>query len=149
VPALATRHAGSSTRRCGPTFPKSRRWARLPRPPFPAPTRARFCHLAKRFPESAFPRVLIPMPRDPVSCDFPQLPDSHRNPRFSIPTASTQALSRGAIGLATATRPLLSPLDRHPGCFQSFGADPPLEHILANELSGDPTHRLDVAKVFV
>jgi hypothetical protein len=34
--------------------------------------------LAKRFPESAFPRVLIPVGRDPVSCDSPYLPDPLR-----------------------------------------------------------------------
>ena len=91
APTHAILRASSSKEPCAPSSPKSRRWARLPRPPFPALSRLRFCHLAKRFPESAFPRVLIPVTRDPVSCDSPYLPDSHRNPRFSIPTASTPA----------------------------------------------------------
>jgi len=96
VPALATRHVGSSIRLRAPTCPRSRRWARLPRPPFPASSRARFCHLAKPFPETAFPRVLIPMPRDPVSLDYLQLPGSARNALFSIPTASTTPVAKTA-----------------------------------------------------
>jgi hypothetical protein len=44
--------------------------------------------------------------------------------------------------------PLFRFLDRSPCFFRSSGDHPPLEDILANELSGDPKHRLDVAKVF-
>ena len=89
APAHAIQCASSSKERCALGCPRSLRWARLPRPPLRATSRRWFCHLAKRFPGSAFPGVLIPMPRDPVSCDAPYLPDSHRNLRFSIPTAST------------------------------------------------------------
>jgi hypothetical protein len=45
--------------------------------------------LAKRFPKRAFRCLLIPVTRDPISCDYPWLPDSARNLMFSIPTAST------------------------------------------------------------
>jgi len=57
VPVTATRHApsseslrdASSTNPFGPTCLRSERRARLPRPPFPAQSRVRFCQLAKRF----------------------------------------------------------------------------------------------------
>ena len=71
APAHAIGHALSSKEPCGPKRPGSRRWACLPRPPFPASPRLRFCQLAKRFAERAFSCLSFPLTQDLVSCDYP------------------------------------------------------------------------------
>lgn len=55
----------------GPTCLRSRRWARLPLPPFPASSGPRFCQMAERFPETTFRCLSFPSNRDRVSSDRP------------------------------------------------------------------------------